>query len=327
MDAFAGKKPERVPVGFWFHYTPDEILDGFKNPGMFEANIEGTKKFYHDFQPDMVKIMTDGFFAYPNENFIDAQIVNDLKRMCTIGDSNPWIEKQVEYAKTITAAVGKDVCTFYNIFAPATLFRFGHYNFNKNLDADALLAALTKENRKAVKVAFQIVAHDMAVLAKRVITEADVDGIYYSTQDPADKTLDEELRKDIYEAADLAVLEAANSVSQMNILHVCGYAHYKNRLEHFADYPAQMINWASVVEGVPLGEGRKIFGGKPVLGGFGNTKDDILYKGSKADIEAETARLLAEAGTAGTIIGADCTVPRDTPLDHLRWVRDAASKI
>jgi uroporphyrinogen decarboxylase len=213
QDVLAGRKPARVPVGFWFHFAEDEIVDGFKNPGMFEGNVEGELKFYHDFQPDLVKIMTDGFFAYPNENFTNAQSVNDLKRMCSIGPGHPWMEKQVEYAKTLVAAFGKEVFTFYNIFAPGTLFRFGHYNFIKDQDADALLSELIAKNSKAVAIAFHIVAHDMATLAKRLITEAGVDGVYYSTQDPADKSLDETLRKDIYAQADLEVLEAAASCS------------------------------------------------------------------------------------------------------------------
>jgi uroporphyrinogen decarboxylase len=91
------------------------------------------------------------------------------------------------------------------------------------------------------------------------------------------------------------------------------------------DYPAEIINWASIVEGVPLSAGKKLFGGKPVLGGFGNTKDDVLYKGRKEEIEAETERLLADAGTEGVILGADCTVPRGIPLEHLEWVRAKAA--
>jgi uroporphyrinogen decarboxylase len=75
-----------------------------------------------------------------------------------------------------------------------------------------------------------------------------------------------------------------------------------------------------------------LFGGKPVIGGFGNTVNDILYRGAKEEIEAETRRLLNDyaksgAGTKGVVLGADCTIPRDTDYDHLRWVRAAAQDL
>ena len=61
-----------------------------------------------------------------------------------------------------------------------------------------------------------------------------------------------------------------------------------------------------------------------VIGGFGNTVNDLLYKGTKEEIQAEAKKLIAEAGRTGVILGADCTVPRDISLDRLEWVREAA---
>ena len=44
------------------------------------------------------------------------------------------------------------------------------------------------------------------------------------------------------------------------MIHICGYAGRKNDLTTFKDYPVKAVNWATVVEGIPLEEGRKIFG-------------------------------------------------------------------
>ncbi|MDR2865438.1 MAG: uroporphyrinogen decarboxylase [Spirochaetaceae bacterium] len=324
---FNNQKAERVPVGFWFHFTENEILDGFKNPEMFQANIEGEKKFYEEFQPDFIKIMTDGFFMYPREAFTNAQSISHLKKLDPIGESHPWIEKQVEYAKKLTSLFGAELFSFYNIFAPATLFRFGHYNHNKDQDADSLLADLILEDAGTVARAFDIVAQDTACLAKRVIQEAKVSGIYYSTQDPHDTRINEQARKALFVPGDMTILSAANTVSQYNILHICGYAGYKNNLSHFVDYPASIINWASHVEKISLSEGKKLFKGKPVIGGFANTADALLYTGSKAEIEAETERLIKEAGSTGLVLGADCTVPKDIDIRHLEWVREKAARI
>lgn len=86
----------------------------------------------------------------------------------------------------------------------------------------------------------------------------------------------------------------------------------------------KVINWAVVVERVSLKEGKKLFGGRAVIGGFDNTKNGVLYRGSKEEVENEARRLLEEAGTTGVILGADCTIPSDTPLERLEWVRKAA---
>jgi uroporphyrinogen decarboxylase len=105
---------------------------------------------------------------------------------------------------------------------------------------------------------------------------------------------------------------------------VCGYKGNRNDLSHFADYPADAVNWAVTVEGVSLKEGKKIFGGKGVIGGFDNTEKGVLYTGTQADVEAETRKIIADAGKTGIILGADCTIPADIALERLAWVRNAA---
>lgn len=320
LQAIHNQTSQRPPVGFWFHYAKDELVDGFKDPSVFEANIAGHKKYYAEFQPDFVKIMTDGFFIYPNEAILTAQSAKDLKKAKPIGEKHPWIEKQVEFAKTITAIFDGQVLSFYNIFAPLTLF-----HFSRGVETKPSLADFIAEDKEAAAHALKVMAQDLAALSRRVITEGGADGIYFSAQDAGDPRVTDEIRKNIIVPSDFAVLDGANSAGKLNILHICGYEGHRNNLAHFADYPAQIINWAVTVEKVSLGAGKKLFGGKPVIGGFDNTAKGVLYRGGKAEIEAETERLLKEAGATGVILGADCTVPRDINLDHLRWVREKAA--
>ena len=76
-------------------------------------------------------------------------------------------------------------------------------------------------------------------------------------------------------------------------------AGHRNDLTWYADYDVKTINWAAVVEGVPLEEGRKIFGGRAALGGFGNLETEVLYNGTKEEVQAETKRILDHAGRQG----------------------------
>ncbi|MDR2658966.1 MAG: uroporphyrinogen decarboxylase [Spirochaetaceae bacterium] len=322
LQTFNNERPERTPVGFWFHFIEDPEADGFKNPALFQQNIAGHKKFFEEFEPDFVKIMTDGFFIYPNERFIKARNAAEFGAIESIGANNEWIEKQVEFAKTIRAMLDGKVLSFYNVFSPATLFRFC-----RKLPDGKRLADFIIEDREAAARALNTVARDLAVLVERILGEAEIDGIYYSVQDINDERIDDWLRQNILDPVNCAVLDAANKKSRYNILHICGYEGFHNKLSHFIDYPAQIINWAAVVENETLGKGKKLFNGKPVIGGFGSTTRDVLYRGGRPEIEAKTAAILQEAGTKGIALGADCTLPPDINLDHLRRVRDKAAAI
>ena len=64
-----------------------------------------------------------------------------------------------------------------------------------------------------------------------------------------------------------------------------------------------------------------------MLGGFDNRKSGVLYSGSKEEVQAETEKIVAEAGTTGVIIGADCTMPSDISVERFRWVREKLDQL
>ncbi len=116
------------------------------------------------------------------------------------------------------------------------------------------------------------IGQDIASLSQRIIKEAGADGIYLSVQSIQDARVSQEVYKNSIAPSELHVLEAANEAGGVNILHICGYEGARNDIHLFTDYPAQVINWAVGPEGISLAEGREIFGGRTVLGGFENGK-------------------------------------------------------
>ena len=52
----------------------------------------------------------------------------------------------------------------------------------------------------------------------------------------------------------------------------------------------------------------------------------VFSTGDKAAIQAETKRIIAETGTTGLVIGADCTIPSDIDEERIEWVREAAAE-
>ncbi|MBQ7775965.1 MAG: hypothetical protein IJ379_08585 [Lachnospiraceae bacterium] len=316
LKAFNNEAVERVPVGFWFHFAADAFFDSSKET--VRRNIAGHQKYVDEFQPDFLKLMSDGFFGYPNEALKKLQSAADLDKIET-EDVSAWIQGQMDLVKELTKRFKEQVLSFYNIFAPAT-----YLSFLLEAGGNALtVEQLAKENPEGLAKVLSKIAKDVAKLSVRVITEGGVDGIYLSVRNIDGLKKAEYLK---YIAPDeLSILEAVNQVSDYNILHICGYEGHRNDLSTYVDYPAKVINWAVTVEQVSLQEGKKLFGGRAVIGGFDNTTNGILYKGSREEIEAETQRLLQEAGQRGVILGADCTIPSDTPLEHLNWVRDKAA--
>lgn len=311
---------DRVPVGFWFHYLADEShADAFVNPNLAGQNIAGHRAFYESFNPDLVKLMSDGYFIYPNEALQKITSVQDLRNIRPLGPNHPWIEKQVELVKNLQDIFGDEVMTFYNIFAPARYLEWTLPNYGKNLIGDFIA-----ENKAAFKAALDVVAEDVASLSQRVIKDGGADGIYFSVQNIDDSRITNSVYKDVIEPGEQAVLAAANGVSDNNILHICGYEGHHNDLSWYTDYKAKAYNWAGKVENISLEAGKKIFAGKAVIGGFGSTKNDVLYNGTEKSIADETTKILQNTGRTGVILGADCTVPSNIDLQHLEWVRQAA---
>ncbi len=320
LDALENRPAERVPVGFWFHYTQNEMIPASEHPEMRKENLEGHKKFVSEFKPDFVKLMSDGYFFEPETaKFLrGVKSAKELYGLKPVSKNDSWITDQISLVKELTSSFGSEVLTFYNIFAPATTFKWCIEG------ADKTLARFIKEDKFAVLYALSVIARNTQAVAEAAISEGKADGIYLSVQSVQDASVGPDTYKEVISPSELSVLNSAISAGGKNILHICGYEGAKNNLSLFKNYPANAVNFASVVEGVTLADAKKIFGGKAVIGGFANTADGILFTGTKEEVQAETRRILREAGRTGIILGADCTIPRGTDLHRLEWVREAA---
>ena len=324
LKAFKGEKVDRGPVGFWHHFTSeDEWLAGFGNQTIIDKNLAGHQAFLSEVKPDFVKLMSDGYFAYPNERLKKVQSIKDLAAIEPLGADHPWISEQVELVQKIRAGFTEDLVAIYNIFAPVTYLKWllGEVSGGDDLIADFLV----QDSQKLKKV-LDVIAQDIASLSQAIIKDAGADGIYLSVQSIQDARVSVEDYQEIIAPSELTVLNAAKSVGGVNILHICGYEGARNDIHIFADYPAHVFNWAVGPEGISLKEGREIFKGRAVLGGFENGKDGLLYRGSKEEIQAETKRLIEETGKDGLILGADCTIPSDIAVERIQWVREALDK-
>jgi uroporphyrinogen decarboxylase len=324
LAALNNREVQRLPVGFWFHFTADsEKTKGLERPELAERSLEGHRRYFEQFHPDFVKVMSDGFFGYPQRGErakldLGVEKIGDLVKFQPVAEDHPWIQAQIAQIKKITA-LQKATMYFYNIFSPSTTLK-------RIIGLEALIRYFREDPQLTADTLLRM-AEGITVQALGAIQQGGADGIYLSAQNPDITRITDAEYLRYFSPADKIVLDAANGASENNILHICGFRGCRNHLDAWTGYKAKAYNWAAAVEGVSLSEGKKLFGGAAVIGGFANTVEDPIYRGSRGEIEACTEKIIADAGRKGVILGADCTVPDDTPFEHFEWVREKAKPL
>ncbi|MDR3131349.1 MAG: hypothetical protein LBU18_07360 [Treponema sp.] len=324
LKAFNGEEADHVPMGFWFHFVKGNVgwADSLRDPGYLEQNLAGHRTYIREFAPDFVKIMSDGYFRHPLADGKEViTSMEDLDAIKPIDENNPWVQKQVELAREVTA-MDKDLLYIYNIFCPVTSLKILMLGPNAAAFKSELLTRCLRQDPARVAKSLEILANNLALVAKNVITKGGADGVYLSVGNPDRAGISDEVYRQYVTPSDKIVLEAANSASDNNMLHICGYEGNRNNLNDFTGYKAKVYNWAVNVEGISLEEGRALFKGASVLGGYANNRTDILNRGTKEEIQNFAEKIVRGFGKRGLLIGADCTVPGDISWDHLRWVRE-----
>jgi uroporphyrinogen decarboxylase len=270
ISAINNQKVDQVPIAFWHHYIPDEKVNAMipGNEKLIEENLLGHQNFIKELEPDIVKIMSDGFFSYPLRDINSIKSAEDFQYLVEIKRTDPWVDKQIELAKNVKACQ-KDAFYFYNIFSPINMMRW-------LVGLDQVMFFIKNKSQQLSK-ALEVIANGLNVLVTSLINEAKVDGIYYCVQNPQNLS-DEEYLKMIT-PSDVIVLNQMNKLSETNILHICGYDSVHNNVSFFKTYPAKIYNWAVNVEGVTLSQGKKIFNNACVLGGFSNFSNGLIHTG------------------------------------------------
>lgn len=324
FDALDGKN-SIVLASIWHHFLAnDEQIYGYQNDAIIARNIQAQQQFYQANQPDFTKIMSDAFLLHPAILHTEINQVDDFTKITSIGPNHPWITKQVEAIKEIVASYHGEIAAIYNIFAPAYYFRLKFDMVDKDTHK---FPRLVEQDPALFAQALDKIADDIVFLVQRLIQEAKIDGIYLCVQSVQSPTFSEANYRTYIEPSQLRVLQAANTLSDYNVLHICGYEGRVNHLSHFADYPFKAVNWATFVEQVPLQEGKKIFANKAIIGGFDNTTQGALYRGDAAEIERQTKAIIAENGKQGLLLGADCSVPSDTDFKHIKLAAQIANRL
>ena len=65
LNAMNKKEVDHVPVGFWFHFSGEEAAG--------DACVQAHLNYYRETDLDFLKVMCDGYFAWPLPEIREAE--------------------------------------------------------------------------------------------------------------------------------------------------------------------------------------------------------------------------------------------------------------
>lgn len=309
--AFQGKETDHVPVCMWKHVPQQNWGD---DRDFAACQLEAYKATDVDF----MKLSGDKYFTWPAPVLENIGNADELYKIEPLGPMHPYIRGQIERTRRVVDALGPDCVTLYLIFAPLSYLRL-------KIGYPAMMR-LIRENPEAMKYACGVIAEDVKTLVRGILQTSGADGIFYSVQNGEENRFTEEEYRDWVTPSDKAVLDYANSLSSMNAIHFCAWEEYPNRLSVWQDYKAPVVSWSRQFDIMDIREAKKHFG-CTVWGGFDNRPGTFLYTASKEEIEQEVRSLIAQGGKSGYILGSDCSLHDELPMERIRWVVDEARRI
>lgn len=282
-----GGRPDKIPACFSYHYKSD-----FDTVRMAQEHVNT----FRETGVDVYKLMQD----YVQIIDVDVKVPSDWDKVKFPGRSSPVYRKLLDVINRILDLTGHDALIFQTMFGPLK-------TAVQNCGYDCVMAH-AKAAPDTLAAAVARIAAAQAEWAAGFI-EAGADGLYYSGQFSEPGRFTKAEFDKLVTPGDLMVLNAAERRGGKNILHICGEPDYQYRStpEWYVSYPFAIVNWSVKDTGLSLKDGRKLFGGKPVLGGM-NNRGSIL-NGSDESIREEIRGVIHSADTLdGYMLGADCTI-------------------
>lgn len=301
---FRGERPDVIPAGFWYHY--DHTLNTY-------SIAQKHLSTYSETGVDVYKVMQD----YIQTIDVDVKTPSDWAKIRFPGTSSPVYQRLLDVVKMILDATGHDALLFQTMFGP---LKTAVQNFGYDLVMEH-----SKQAPRLVADAVNRIAEAQVEWAEGFI-DAGADGLFYAGQFSEPGRYSDEEFDLLVRPGDLTVLRAAEGRGGKNILHICGEPDYDYHSQpgRYVDYPGAIVNWSVKDTTLSLAEGRKLFGGRPILGGMNNRGAILL--GDEEQIRADVRAVLSTVDSFdGYMLGADCTIQgQGISNDKIRIAVDCA---
>lgn len=310
LDCIDGKPIDKVPFTFWHHYTGEDNLG--------QACIQRHKEIYEAADMDFVKMNSNGY--YPIDFGVAVQRSEDWRHVIPPKRGSAYFTEQIDLIRRMREAIKDEACVFYVVYAA---YSFLLRSYGKDL-CDAHLR--DPEARKYLLPTLDAVGDFVAELCCDLIREGGATGIFEAYSSNSRFTPEEYCQW--LRPQDEKQIQACESASRYNIVHLCGGVDGRNNVSTWADYTGSTIHWDQHLDWVNLAEGRVLFPNKrAIMGGFDNRPGTLLYTGTREMIQAMTKAYVKCGGDTGFLLSADCTLSPDISYEHLRWVGEALQNI
>lgn len=287
-----------TPAAFFLHF-PAEYHAG-------PAAVAKHREFFEFTGMDLVKVQLE--LPFPH---FEPGTPDDWRRLPRFGEG--VYGPQVEVVRELVGALGSQ--------APVVVTLYSPFMCAGNIGGRDVLRHHLDLAPAAARAGIEVAAESLMGFVDACIA-AGVDGFYASTQGAEEgRFASPETFEAHVKPFDLLVMRAIALRCPFSILHVCDYHRseygaYRD-LAPFADYPGQVVSasleiggrrWSPQAVSDAMG-GRPFFGGMDRLG--------PLSRGTEAEARAAARAALAARSTR-FMLGAECTVPGDTPWANLR---------
>ena len=294
-----------APTGFSLHFDP--ALHG--TPAEITAHL----KFFEEADTDIQKIMNENLVP----DFGPVSAPEDWKALGSFSRNSKFIQDQLEFTQRLLEKANPDAYslgTLHGIVASSIHpieRRYGYVPVRK------LLCEHLRCGKPYLYDAMSRIAEALCFLAQGY-AEAGVDGIYFASLGGEARYFTDAEFDEYVAPLDIQIMRAGREAGLNIFLHACKDGLVMERYQRYAPF-SDVVNWG-VYENpsYPLERGRTLFQGVTLMGGISNLKGGPLHCGTPEQIANEVRSVLNTMGTQGFILGADCTLPSDTPYQNIR---------
>ncbi len=294
-----------VPSGFSLHFDPS--LHG--TPAEIAAHLD----FFAETDTDLQKIMNENLVP----DFGPVTAPEDWKSLGSFSPNAAFIQNQLEFTKRLLDQSDPDAYslgTLHGIVASSIHpieHRYGYVSVRK-LQCEHLRCG-----KPYLLDAMKRITDALCNLAEGY-ARAGVDGLYFASLGGESHYFTDAEFEAYIAPLDIQTMRAGHEAGLDIFLHCCKDGLVMERYQKYAPF-SDVINWGTYENPkYPLECGRELFPGVTLMGGISNAKSGPLHCGTPDQIVGEVQSVLNTMGTDGFILGADCTLPSDTPYQNIR---------
>ena len=297
-----GKEADRVPTGFWLHFTKD------KHHG--DTAVKAHLEFMRQTGTDILKVMNENLM-YDGVSRIRSTA--DIGKFRGYSRNDKVFTDQIDIIKRIsdeTQGRYPMLATIHGLIASV----FHGTGFSGNYTGMGYgLSIFCREKPKEMQKVFEIYTDTLMELVDCSL-DAGADGIFYAALGGESSWFSHDEYMEQVSVHEQKLYSHIKEKTKFNVLHIC-----KSDIDfhRFRVLEPAVVNWSIYQNNLSLTEGARMFPHSVILGGF-QDRSGVLVDGTEEEIEEHTRKILKEMEGRPFIVGSDCTLPTEISTERIR---------